>query len=173
MNNKAWGGRRAKAFGTSWEEVVKRSCIREGIECLKIEDGCKRVSKDRFIPRRQPLDFVLIKNGKCVLLDAKTINADTLSYSYINESPSISRQLEVMRRISLHKVRAGMLVWFRLSNYISFIDAQLLTIVQPQQGIKYDAGLVLGKWEDFKLAPLFQLDFESNLHDPLSDGFMT
>lgn len=170
VNNRIWGGRRAKALGTSWEAIIERKCIREQIMHVRIPDGCRQIGKQKLIRVRSPLDYVLIKEGKTVFLDAKTINADTLSYSFLHDSKSTSHQLETMRRISVNKCRAGLLIWFRLSNIISFIDAQLLMVIQPNEGIKYDAGLILGKFEDFKLGPLFQLSFEHDLRgigDPM------
>lgn len=166
MNNRIWGGRRAKAVGDQWQGVLERRAIREEILMLRIPDGCRQIGKDKLIRTRSPLDYVMFKEGRTVCFDAKTINSDVITYSNLHSSESTKHQLQTCLHISTKGVRAGLIIWFRLSNYVSFIDAQLLNVIQPREGIKYDAGLILGKWEDFKLSPLFQLSFEHNLRQP-------
>lgn len=156
--------------GRQWESILERKANREGVLYIRIPDGCRQLGLKKIVRVRSPLDYVLVKDGRTVFVDAKTVDSEVMSYSFLHNSKSTTHQLELMRRVSLEKVRAGLLVWFREPNVVSYFDAQLLSVMTPKHSIKYDAGLILGRWEDFKLAPLFQLDFEAKMHDPLVDG---
>lgn len=121
-------GRRAQASGASFENIFSASCAAQAIAVSQIPNGCRTAGK-RLIRVKTPFDWVISKNGKCALIDTKTINAAAFPHALIEPHQALS-----MLRHDLEGIRAGYLVWLRKTNTLIFISARVLCDSMQSRG---------------------------------------
>jgi hypothetical protein len=81
--NKVIGGRRAKARGASFERVFEQTCIVQGVDCLRILDGCRRIGQYKIIPAAQGFDFIIGVENKSAFIDTKCVEKGNFTFSQI------------------------------------------------------------------------------------------
>lgn len=149
--NRVVGGKKAKAFGKAFEQVVYDQAQREGYFPILHPPGCRTIPKRPFLIRvKNKFDFTIVKNYTAFFLDAKTFDKNTISASDLTE-----HQVDALERLEQEGFVAGYLVFFRKSDFITFFKAsQLKQIFISQESLRYDQGIVCGTLLDFKIKNL-------------------
>lgn len=148
-------GFRSKRNGQAFEEMVRYRATKIDATLIKIPDGCRRINSPggiKLLPVKTPFDFVLMKRGYCITMDAKTVEEATFAYSQIDK-----QQLASLKTCDRDALRSGYLIWFRTPDLVSFIDVKVLAEVRQRTSIDAHDGIILGKCASFDLSILFNL----------------
>jgi penicillin-binding protein-related factor A (putative recombinase) len=111
-----------------------------------------------LIPVFTPFDYILFSQGYAITFDAKTVDANTFSYSQIEK-----HQVASLSRAAENALRSGYLIWFRPLDLVSFIPVSTLKTVKPRQSVTPEHGIIIGKGSGFNLQMLFEMK-EINSH---------
>jgi penicillin-binding protein-related factor A (putative recombinase) len=119
-------GHKAKRIGEAFEALIARSAARDDITAIRIPDSCRRVRRGASIQLmqiRSPFDYVLLRCGQAITMDAKTVDADTFSYSSICQ-----HQIHSLSLCARDALQSGYLIWYRLSDRVVWHPAQTVTL---------------------------------------------
>lgn len=139
------GGRKAKANGQFFENLIKVLFQKCGYYIEKIPSGCIWIGKFAR-PTKTPFDYIAAKNKTVLIFDCKSVNSNSFSYSQIE-----SHQLKSLASFQSCGINAGYIVWFRPENNIVFYSADILKNLRPRCSLKASDGIVLGSSEFLKL----------------------
>lgn len=142
-------GAKAKASGKLFEGMLAAYCHRHGIKFEQLPSGCKWIGKVA-IPAKSPFDFIMSKNGKAVLFDAKSLDATTFTRSACKP-----HQIESLHGFELSGMTAGFVVWLREPDEVVFFKASQLKALAPRCSLKVCDGMPLGKRNTLTLEGLF------------------
>jgi len=171
---RARAGRIAQKVGGQFEIILASRARSAGIECIRIPDGCKMVrgSKGYSLKRvPTPFDYVMLYNNKTIVLDAKTVEGKSFTYSSI-----ITHQLQSLSRCEHHVHRSGYIVWHRDIDALAFYSATLLRNLRPRDSLNIKDGIDLGSLSKSNLARLFEqisprpIDSQHTSADIISHG---
>lgn len=155
--NRALAGAKAQSFGTLFEQTFESHCLRNGIACSRIPDGCKvigwnpKTKLKKIIQVKSPWDWVITYGPRTALLDTKTFEGRAFPNSAINENQ--------VREMLKHKSSVnGYICWAREDDEVFFIPAGLLasafqargSISPRMQGTRW-----LGKIGNFDITSIF------------------
>lgn len=146
---------KSKVVGNLFEQFFFRAATRQGLGVIRIPDGCKRVpgkfSKiPKLIPVKTPCDYVVLKSGRCALIDTKTQGQGlTFPKSNINYDQVFS-----MSYMKQHGAVGGYVVHFRDIDKIVFFDCDLLR--ETEVGIHWEKGMDLGYAEELNLDKIYE-----------------
>lgn len=124
------GGRRAQQYGSTFERIFERACLRVDMAVTRIPQGCIVVGGGR---RRRPVlvstdfDWVISHGGRSALLDTKTTIEARLTPSFMTE-----HQVDALHAHALKGVAAGYVIWFRLPNQVVYVTARALRAIQAE-----------------------------------------
>lgn len=141
------GGRKAKASGDRFENMIVATAHVRGISILKIPSGAKwtrQGSKTVVIPMKSPFDFIAAFQGKTAFFDAKSTKEKTFSFSKIDRS-----QVKNLMTMAANGSTCGYLIVFLDESEI-WGEAVWFTIFQVNaikhgESLKPDMGKKLGK----------------------------
>jgi penicillin-binding protein-related factor A (putative recombinase) len=152
----AWlRGKKANKVGKDFEQVIINYCHREGM-AVKKTDAPMRQAGGKIWRERAGVDFVLGFQGVAVFLDAKSVDSDRISFSFLKP-----HQLQDLSYWQSNGFTSGLLVYFRQINMISFIPICDLLKLSPGQSIKAEQTTNLGSYFDFQLGRLFSMEWET------------
>lgn len=139
----------SKKIGNHWELLFERMSNRQGLGCLRIYDGCKRIPWQRgvkIIPIKQACDWVIVHEGKAALIDTKTLGkGQTFPQSLINFD-----QISGMKKLQEHGAIAGYVVWYRASNKVVFLRLRDLFSCPKQSSVQNEVLLGTIEESDFR-----------------------
>lgn len=144
-----------KKLGTGFEDFFEKLCHKQGIGCLKIWDGARRVGLPtggvRLIPMKNACDFLVTYQGKTALIDSKTRGTgSTFPHSLINPD-----QVRMMKPMVLAGNVGGYIVYYRAYGKLVFYSVDVLEGVNPMDGLKLSDGVELGLIEDCDLRKIW------------------
>lgn len=116
--NRRIGGKRAKVAGDLFEKSFEQTCAIQGIECIRIPNGCRSVGATRLVRVATPFDYVLCYNKRAAFVDLKSIETGNLTHSKLTE-----HQLASLKRLSPGGI-SGYVV--NLSGEVYFFDISIL-----------------------------------------------
>lgn len=143
-------GKKAKAEGAQFEELLRREAHRQSIHIIEMPLGCRRIGIYKLIQIKTPFDFILILKGVSSYIDCKSFNSERIGYSQL-----VPHQIEALMKITEAGCKAGYIVWFRSVNSVVLFEAKQLAKLGPNEGYHYSEGTYLGRMEDFALGNLF------------------
>ena len=146
-------GRKAQAHGKEWESIFHLQAVKQGLVCIRINDGCKSTGY-KLIRVRQAFDFILSfdKYPAC-FIDTKTVKTTNYSASMVT-----SHQVADLAKLEAHGHFAGYLVNFTKTNQIVWFSATQLKQLTEGMSLKPSDGLLLGTEGAFDLKLLFKLN---------------
>lgn len=147
------GGKKAKANGDQFEQIIQLPARRESVSVIKIPSGCRWVrgpGRTLAVPTKTPFDFVFIRDGVPVFFDAKSTTGKTFSASKVTP-----HQLFHMLRCHEAGARAGYIVYFQTLDRIVFFAVEKLNALTKGQSLKPEDGISLGSALTLTLLPLF------------------
>lgn len=145
--NNRIGGKRAKVAGQLFEKAFEQTCAIQGIECVRIPDGCKQVGAFKLIRTITPFDFVLCYNQRAAFVDLKSIESGNLTHSKLTP-----HQLNSLKRLSPGGV-SGYVVNF--SGTVYFIDVSILLETKKGESVSLDYAKPLGHRSTMDLRRIF------------------
>lgn len=146
------GGKRAKAHGSDFEEILRFSAEVEGYEIIRIPDGCRQLGPHRLMRVQSPFDFVFVKSQyEIVFVDAKSTDNNTFTYSAITQ-----HQLQILSLLESKGVKAGYIIYFRTPNLVVWFSASKLNSINKGQSLKPQDGVQLGSRHSITLGFLFR-----------------
>lgn len=148
-------GKKAQRVGKEFEQIIIRYCNREGIAVKKTDAILRQSATGQMWRERAGCDFVLGYQSVAVFLDAKSIDSDRISHSFLKP-----HQIQDLSYWASHGFNSGLIVWFREKNIISFIPVSDLLKLNPGESIRVEQTIQLGTLFDFQLGRLFSLQWE-------------
>lgn len=150
-------GAKAKAVGTAFEHLILSSGSRDGVEILRIPNGCDTKKyrdhtgrlQQKIIRIRTPFDFCAFHLGRTIVFDAKTIDAGRFAFSAITP-----HQLIYLTRCGRHVANAGYLVWYRDEDAVIWHSYRRLQALKPRESLGIPDGTYLGSGGSLSLIPL-------------------
>lgn len=91
------------------------------------------------VPAKSPFDFILAKNGRVILCDAKSIDAKNFS-----KSSCKPHQIDSLYGFEMSGLTAGFIVWLRAVDQVVFFQASKLKDLPPRCSLKTSDGILLG-----------------------------
>jgi hypothetical protein len=91
------------------------------------------------VPAKSPFDFILAKDGKVILCDAKSLDATTFTRSACKP-----HQIESLAGFEMSGLTAGFIVWLRKTDEVVFFKASQLKALPPRCSLKVSDGISLG-----------------------------
>lgn len=155
-------GRLAKAVGEQFENFIISRSRANNITCVRIPDGCKHVRGPKGYSLKRvptPFDYVLLKNTKAVIIDAKTVDSEVFKYSSI-----IHHQMMSLYQCSKDALASGYLVWHRPIDRVIFYHVDLLRSLKQRTSLNRMHGLDIGPVLMMDLGRIFK-NYESALLD--------
>lgn len=144
---------KSKVIGNIFEQLFFRSAATQGIGILRIPDGCKRIPSKmgvKMIPVKTPCDYVVMHEGKCLLVDTKTQGGgQTFPKANIN-----TNQVMSMNYMANHGALGGYICWFREIDRVIFYPSELLRLAES--GLHWEDGLYLGPIEEINIKLIFE-----------------
>lgn len=101
------------------------------------------------VPAKSPFDFILAKNGRVVLCDAKSLDATTFTRSACKP-----HQIESLAGFEMSGLTAGFIVWLREADQVVFFKASQLKGLAPRCSLKISDGIQLGSVDTLTLEGL-------------------
>lgn len=120
-DNRRAGGFKAKRVGQSFERSFELRCGFDGIDCVRIPDGCRQLSATKLVRCKSPFDYVLRYKDKTACLDLKTTEKSAFTYSMIDPA-----QVHALAKLQTPNNVTGYFVYFRKENVYSLISAESL-----------------------------------------------
>lgn len=155
------GGLVAKRAGSQWENVLRHHAGLQGIKVIPIPPACKWISPTKIMPAKSPFDFIMVKNGRALFVDAKSTKKNTFTYSDCDQD-----QLYWLGECAAGGARAGYIVSFREMKITVFFSVFQLLRLMPGRGLKPESGILLSI--DGDLMNLRLLFHEQETSDPAS-----
>ena len=143
------GGKKAQSNGKQFEQVLIKYCHQENIAVKKIDPAFHQVG-NKIWRSQSGCDFILGYKSIAVFVDAKSIDSDRISYSFLKP-----HQIADLKYWGNSGFTSGLIVWFRKSNVISFIHIDELLKLNPGESIKDHETIQLGTYYNFNLVRLF------------------
>lgn len=136
-------GLRAKRVGETWENLLQSNAYRCGCKVIKIPSGCRWVSAVRAVAVKTPFDFVFIRGGKSVFLDAKTTLSGCFTFSAVDQD-----QIHWLTECAKGGAKAGYIVDFRTLKKVVFFSVEKLSGLRSRQSLKPEDGIQLSGDDD-------------------------
>lgn len=151
---RAQAGYIANKMGSAFEELFKAACNRSSVIWKRIPNGC-RTYRDKFGKLqtkwvKTPFDFIITARGLSAVIDCKTIDSETMTYSFIKD-----HQLDALLDMGV-SINSGYVVWFRPVDCVVFFSAFRMNRLKPDQSLKFTDGLQLGSVSDFNTEPILK-----------------
>lgn len=146
-------GRVAQKIGQTFEAMLYNLSVSQGICCVRIPDGCRQIRGPRgyqLLRVSTPFDYVLFYKDKSIVLDTKTTEGSTFTYSAIQ-----SHQLTSLTKCAKHIHAAGYLVWHRDTDDVVFYSHRHLLRLRPRESLSAVDGFNLGPYNKMDLTRLF------------------
>jgi penicillin-binding protein-related factor A (putative recombinase) len=134
--NRRFAGKRAKIHGDVFEKYFEQTCEIQGVECVRIPNGCRSLGAFKLVRVPTPFDYVLCYNQRSAFVDLKSIESGNLTYSKLTP-----HQLESLKRLSPGGV-SGYVVNF--SGEVYFIDISILLETKKGESVSLDYAKHLG-----------------------------
>lgn len=147
--NRIKAGRKSKANGQAFENLLKGSAWRQGFECIQLPLGAKQVSAAKLIRVRMPFDFIFCKSGRAIFTDAKSTVAKSFSFAAMTD-----HQVDALAKIEKQGFTAGYTVYFSSLNRVVFFHASQLTGLQRRSSLSIEDGVILGTCNEIDLTIL-------------------
>jgi hypothetical protein len=137
----------AKKVGDAFEELFKAACNRAQLVWIRVPNGAQ-LYKDKFGTLRtklvqSPFDFLITANGLSAVVDCKTFEGNSLTYSQIKD-----HQLDALLKAG-RSINSGYIVWFRELDAVVFFSAFRMNKLKEGQSLKFSDGLQLGSVSEF------------------------
>lgn len=137
----------ANKMGSAFEELFKASCNRSSLIWVRIPNGCQtyRDKTGKLCTKwvKTPFDFLITANGLSAVVDCKTIDGRTMSYSFIKD-----HQLDALLNAG-RSINSGYIVWFREVDAVVFFSAFRMNKLKEGQSLDFVDGLQLGSVSEF------------------------
>lgn len=136
--NKRVAGYKARNKGQAFENMLRRSAETNRWYPIQIYNGCEGFGKTIRM-KAQQFDFVFLKQGCALFIDAKTIATNTFAKSKITP-----HQAKALLNCEEEFFSAGFIINFSELNDTRFYAANLLNTLAPGDSLKPADGLKLG-----------------------------
>lgn len=147
-------GRRAQKEGKTFETLIMNCARRESLAIKKSDPALKQApsksGKIMFWRERSGADFLLGHNGKAIIFDAKSLDADRISFSQL-----VPHQLMDLKYWNDNGFLSGYIINFRHADKVVFINIACLINCKPRESLYADSGIDLGTEFSFSLKKLF------------------
>ena len=153
--NRIVAGKKAREAGNSFEDIFRAMAETQGIGVIRIPNGStiKRTPQGiKTFPAPSPFDWILGHKGDAVLIDTKSLDKGTLSFSDLK-----THQVKNLAKMEAQGICGGYVVNFRPLDQIVFFNAGLLKSLKRKQSLKPDDGIILGGIDNFNTSILFQI----------------
>lgn len=147
MHTRRIAGKRAKIAGDMFEKQFERICEIQGVQCIRIPNGCRTLGPNKLVRCRTPFDFVLCYNQRAAFVDLKSIEDGNLTHSKITP-----HQVESLKRLSPGGV-SGYIV--NLSGEVYFVDVSILLETKRGQSVDMSYAKHLGHRSVFDIRRVF------------------
>ncbi len=145
--NRRIGGKRAKVAGDLFEKAFEQACAIQGIECIRIPNGCRSLGAFKLVRVPTPFDYVLCYNQRAAFVDLKSIESGNLTHSKLTP-----HQLSSLKKLSPGGV-SGYVVNF--SGEIYFIDISILLETKKGESVPFTYAKHLGNRTSMDIRKLF------------------
>lgn len=144
--NRYLRGKKAQKEGKGFEHTFLLNARRSGFTVLQIPTGCKNIGRGRIVKVKTPFDFILIKNGKTIFIDTKSIDDKTYSHSRLTRHQLIALD-DCFRAGCL----SGYVINFRSIDKTYFAPIKHLWNLTPNQSLRPENLIFLGSSTQFDL----------------------
>lgn len=144
-------GKKSKLNGQMFENLLESSAYRQGWEVIKIPDGCRQIGQGKMIRISSPFDFVMVKKGHCLFIDAKSCIAKSFGNSMITP-----HQVLKLSRVQACGFLSGYICNFSSLNKVVFFPASQLYGLKHMESLKPEMGVMIGDRENINLNLLVQ-----------------
>jgi hypothetical protein len=141
-------GKKSRNNGATFEFAFQSLCGVQGVNCVRIPDGCKQVGARKLIRVATPFDYCLCYQGRAAFVDTKTTDAMHFTHSMIKP-----HQLNSLRQLSPGG-KAGYVLGMGDGN-VYFADVSLLLDVQPGGRVALERAILLGERIAFDVRRIF------------------
>lgn len=146
------GGKKAQSVGRGFEDTFETECLRRGVGFVEIPDGCRVFGRGKMFRAKTPFDCVIEYGGKSAIIDTKTTEQNSFTFSQIKE-----HQLKAIALLTRNNAMiGGYVVYFRKANQIVLFTGNQLAALTPGDGLKHGEGAFLGSIETFDPRLIFQ-----------------
>lgn len=142
---------RPEGEGKLFEKQLLDQAWAEGFTIVRMPTGARAVGstmgKPRLIPVKTPFDFVLVRRGQCIFVDAKSNAQGTFNQTKITHHQAVA-----LRSLQNSGVRAGYIINFRKHDAVVFFDASVLVDVMTdvlKKSLRVQDGHLLGTSRKF------------------------
>jgi penicillin-binding protein-related factor A (putative recombinase) len=143
----------AKKEGEQFKLILNARARANGITCIRIPDGCRQVrgpQGQKLLRIRTPFDYCLFYKTQGIVVDAKTTDTNTFTYSQV-----IDHQVVSLLDAARNTLNAGYIVWHRSIDTVAFYTAKQLYTLKHRQSLTPDQGIKLGNSGNFNILKLF------------------
>lgn len=150
----------SKKKGAEFELRLEQGALQTGGYPIKIADGARRVGLPgppyhRYIPQKQPFDYIVVYGDKIIFLDCKSTSFKTVPKSSKMLKDHQIKNLKILNDAAV----AGFLFFFEnetsLGKVIFFNVDQVINL-QRGSSLKPDDGVYLGDITNFDLRILLK-----------------
>lgn len=148
-------GNQNRLLGLHFEQAIQMQSNLQQVHFVRIKQQAewrKTPQGLKLFPAKSGFDYVLIKKGSSVFIDAKSFDQKRITCSMITP-----HQVHEMAAIQRAGALAGYLCWLRDINRVVFHEASRLVMIRSGDGIEPEEGLCLGSGEAFDLNKLFKI----------------
>lgn len=132
-------GKKAKSNGNAFEGLLKINALRDGWHTVQLGSMVRWVGKNKFVPIPSPFDFVFLRDGEALFVDAKFTKNNTFTFSSLTR-----HQVESLCEVGRQKFKAGYIVHFEPTDKVVFFEAKTLIGLRPYESLSETNGIVLG-----------------------------
>lgn len=98
-------GKKAQAKGKGFEVFIDRALTNQGWLVIRIPDGCKSLSGHKVVRTKSPFDYLLIKDGVAIFMDAKRTKGPNVPKNLFSQ-----HQIDWFKKINHRGFLAGFIV---------------------------------------------------------------
>lgn len=136
--NRRVAGYKARNHGQAFENVLKHSAEKQAWHPIHIFTGCEGFGKSLRM-KAQQFDFVFLKNGCALFIDAKTVKTKTFAQSRITP-----HQMAALLKCEKQGFTAGYVVNYSEYNDTRFYSATDLRLMERGNSLQQIDGVKLG-----------------------------
>lgn len=139
--------------GSGFEAILERQARARGLLAVKMGLSARMIGFKKVLAVKSHLDFEIVRrDGRVAKIDAKCYS-DSFRYSEIRP-----HQLEKALLYESWGIPAGLVVWFRKPDQVSYFSARTLARIGPGHSFRPGQGLALGHLSSFDLGLIFKAE---------------
>ncbi len=147
MHSRRLAGKRAKIAGDNFESQFENLCAIQGVECVRVPNGCRSLGAHKLVRVTTPMDYILGYMKRAAFVDLKSIASGNLTHSKI-----VPHQLSSLIKLSRGGI-SGYIV--AIENEVYFFDVAILKETKKGESVPLTYGKHLGNRSFFDCRRIF------------------